>query len=166
MKGEGGHTDKVESVKSVPGRTRLFAVIIAVAVIAGATTLGVAYSRGYLTPSPETGGGTTHHFLIIEESTGQDEGMNGSYYRLGQKWPVMHVVKGDTVIINVTNEGTSEPHGFAIVHYDDSGVTVRPGQTQIITFVANQVGNFTVYCNIFCSIHPYMQNGVLIVSPS
>jgi len=91
--------------------------------------------------------------------------MNGSYYKpLGTQWPIIQVHLGDTVIITVINNNSREIHGFAIVHYDDRGFSTPPGQEHTITFVANEAGTFRVYCNVFCAIHPYMQNGELIVS--
>jgi heme/copper-type cytochrome/quinol oxidase subunit 2 len=68
------------------------------------------------------------------------------------------------VTITVMNCASSEPHGFAIGHYFNSGVTLGEGQRYIVTFQANTVGKFSVYCNVLCAIHPYMQNGLLIVS--
>jgi len=105
-------------------------------------------------------------FTIIESDPPDPlAGMNGSYYKpLGTQWPIIRVHQGDTVIITVINNDSREIHGFAIVHYDDRGFSLAPGQQHTITFVANEVGSFRVYCNVFCAIHPYMQNGVLIVS--
>jgi hypothetical protein len=34
------------------------------------------------------------------------------------------------------------------------------------SFVATQTGDFTIYCDIPCTIHPYMQTGLLTVSSS
>ncbi len=67
-------------------------------------------------------------------------------------------------MIRVYNCATSESHGFAITHYFDSGAAVRPGQSFTFTFVADQPGTFRIYCNIFCAIHPLMQNGELVVT--
>jgi heme/copper-type cytochrome/quinol oxidase subunit 2 len=41
---------------------------------------------------------------------------------------------------------------------------LREGQSFDISFTANQAGTFKVYCDIFCSIHPLMQNGLLNVT--
>lgn len=109
--------------------------------------------------------GPTASFTIIEADPGNNyEGMNGSAFHQSTAWPVMRVTQGQTVIIHIINCASSEPHGFAVQNYFVSGVTVRPGLSYTLTFTANQVGDFRVYCSIFCAIHPLMQNGELIVS--
>ena len=106
----------------------------------------------------------TATFTIIESDPGNNyEGMNGSAFHVSTQWPVIQVYQGQKVIINIFNCASSESHGFAITTYFNSGVTVRPGQSYTLTFVANQKGSFRMYCSIFCAIHPLMQNGVLIV---
>jgi len=118
-------------------------------------------------PPPTSSTGQVVHFTIIESDPPDPlAGMNGSYYKpLGTQWPIIRVHLGDTVIITVMNNNSREIHGFAIVHYDDRGFSLAPGQQHTITFVANQAGTFRMYCNVFCAIHPYMQNGAVIVSP-
>lgn len=109
--------------------------------------------------------GQTAHFLIIDADPGSNfEGMNGSAYHLSVPWPVMAVRQNQTVVIQVLNCASSEPHGFAISHYLNAGVTLHEGESTTVTFVANQRGIFRVYCSIFCVIHQDMQNGELIVS--
>lgn len=112
-----------------------------------------------------TSSSATAYFTIVEADPGSPyEGMNGSYYHLSTPWPVMEVEQGQKVVIVVNNCASSEPHGFAIDHYFDSGVSIPPGSSYTLTFVADQAGTFRVYCNIFCAIHPFMQNGQLIVT--
>jgi FtsP/CotA-like multicopper oxidase with cupredoxin domain len=89
-------------------------------------------------------------------------GYNGSV-NMGTPWPVMTVHQGQSVTIHVKNEDPVEPHGFTVTHYLDSGATLRPGETYTLTFLADQKGTFRVYCDIFCTIHVYMQNGRLTV---
>jgi heme/copper-type cytochrome/quinol oxidase subunit 2 len=113
----------------------------------------------------------TANFTIIESDPGSNyEGMNGSAFHLSGNqtipWPEIQVNQGQTVVIRIFNCASSESHGFAITHYFASGATVQPGQSYTLTFVANQPGTFRVFCSIFCAIHPYMQNGELIVTPS
>jgi FtsP/CotA-like multicopper oxidase with cupredoxin domain len=117
-------------------------------------------------PSQSSSGNHVLYFTIIESDPPDPlAGMNGSYYKpLGTQWPIIRVHQGDTVIITVINNNSREIHGFAIVHYDDRGFSTAPGQRHTISFVANEVGSFRMYCNVFCAIHPYMQNGELIVS--
>jgi len=117
-----------------------------------------------LQPSPT---GQVLHFTIIESDPPDPlAGMNGSYYKpLTVQWPIIRVHMGDTVILTVINNNSREIHGFAIVYYDNRGFSLAPGQRHTITFVTDEVGSFRMYCNVFCAIHPYMQNGELIVTP-
>jgi len=121
-------------------------------------------------PSPNsgnatTGDGPTASFLIVAADTGSPyEGFNGSAYHLQTQWPVMRVHLGQQVVITVMNCASSEPHGFAIAHYLDSGITLAPGGVYTMNFTANEKGTFKVYCNILCATHYAMQNGELVVS--
>ena len=140
----------------------IVAAILLVATVAVGSLIGFWYA-GSLKPSS---GGHVLHFTIIESDPPDPlAGMNGSYYKgLTAQWPIIRVHQGDTVIITVINNNSREVHGFAIAHYDNQGFSLAPGQQQTISFVATDVGSFRMYCNVFCAIHPYMQNGALIVS--
>lgn len=142
---------------------KIIAAIVAVVIIVGSIAF-LSY-EGYF-KSSTTSDAHVDHFTIVEEDPPAPlAGMNGSYYKsFSVQWPVLHVQKGDEVVITVINNGTTEPHGFAITHYYSSGVSTSAGQSNVVTFVANEVGTFRIYCSIFCSIHPFMQNGALIVS--
>ena len=111
---------------------------------------------------------TRVYILIVEaDPTSSYEGINGSYYHPNANWPVITVYQGQEVTIHVLNCPSSyEPHGFAIGYYFAGGVTLSPGQSYNLDFVATTVGRYTVFCNVFCSIHQYMQNGELLVKPS
>jgi len=138
-----------------------------VAAILLVVTLGVGSMIGYWYATPlKPSSGRVMHFTIIESDPPDPlAGLNGSYYKpLSAQWPIIRVHQGDTVIITVINNNSREVHGFAIAHYDNQGFSLAPGQQQTITFVATEVGTFRMYCNVFCAIHPYMQNGALIVS--
>lgn len=124
------------------------------------------------TPSVEhsaDGGNSSHaYFLIVEaDPPNQFAGMNGSYYAgTTAQWPTMTVKVGQVVSIRVINCASSEAHGFQVSYYDDKSViAVQPGESYDVTFTANKAGTFRVYCDIFCAIHPFMQNGALVVTP-
>lgn len=98
-----------------------------------------------------------------------ESGFNGSArystsYLAAHPWPVVTVKKGQTVNIIVCNTDRTFSHGFGITHYLDSGVTVQPGSTFKFTFVADEVGDFTIRCTIFCPPHIFMQYGRITVS--
>lgn len=92
-------------------------------------------------------------------------GFNGSVVHGSPKnpWPVITAHKGDTVRLLICNLDRVEAHGFAIDGYFDGGVTLRPGQTYSITFTADKAGSFTIFCNVFCTVHIYMK-GMFVVT--
>ncbi len=149
-------------------RTAITIAIIAVLVAATAFTVLALHLLSISSPScPSTAQVNTlpgqKHFTIIITN----QGFNGSRTHSNDPcpWPVMNVKQGDMVTIHVENDDTNgEAHGFAITHYLDSGVKLGPGQSNDVSFTANQAGTFLVYCNIFCTIHSYMQNGQLNIT--
>ena len=113
------------------------------------------------------GPGETAYFLIVAaDPPSPYAGFNGSYYLpTTEQWPTMNVRQGQTVSIHVINCASGEAHGFAVSYYDEySNVSIQPGHSYDVTFTATKTGSFRVYCDIFCAIHPFMQNGALIVS--
>jgi hypothetical protein len=103
-------------------------------------------------------------FLVIASNTGFNDSMGHGAPE--KSWPVISVHQGQNVTIVVCNIDV-QAHGFQINHYDDkSEVTMVPGQVYRVSFVADQVGTFDIYCEIFCSIHVYMQSGLLNVTAS
>ena len=62
------------------------------------------------------------------------------------------VQKGDTVVWNITNvENTYDAtHGFALPDYNIN-LSLEPGETETMTFVADKAGVFPYYCTEFCS---------------
>ena len=100
-------------------------------------------------------------FLVIANERGfndsVDHGAPANY------WPILCVHQGAMVNITVQNN-SGEPHGFSIAHYFDQGFTIGVGQSLTFSFVATDPGGFLVACNlIFCSAHPWMTSGALVV---
>ena len=56
--------------------------------------------------------------------------------------------RGDSVTINITS--TDVTHGFFLEQYMTQGVTIDPGETVSVNFVAGLPGTFTYFCSIFC----------------
>ena len=107
-------------------------------------------------------------FLIIASNNGFNDSI--AHGAPTKSWPVINVKQGQSVNITVCNIDV-QAHGFQITHYYGvtavGVVTVVPGQAlKIPTFVAGETGSYIIYCDIFCSIHIYMQNGLLNVTPS
>ena len=99
--------------------------------------------------------------LIIADLTGFNDSIgHGAPFH---PWPIVRVQQGQVVRFLVCNTDLTQAHGFAITYYFDAGVPIEPGDAYQIVFTATQAGTFTIYCNIFCTIHIYMR-GQLIVS--
>lgn len=96
-------------------------------------------------------------FAIIVDSNG----FNGSVQH-GLPWPVISVHVGENVTIAILNEDRLETHGFAIVGYFDKGLIVGPGENDSVSFTARTAGNFTMYCNIFCTVHEFMVGELMV----
>lgn len=137
-------------------KIRIIVVLLIFGLGVGSVTAASFF--GYLT-LPGNANPTKVNFVIIIT----DQGMNGSrvHYNI-DSWPIVNVAKGSLVTISVSNVDTAEPHGFAVDSYE-TGITLRPGDTVNVTFVADRAGSFRVFCSIPCSIHIYMQNGRLNV---
>lgn len=102
-------------------------------------------------------------FVIIASDTGFNDSIGHGAPE--KSWPIITVHQGEAVTIVVCNTDR-QAHGFQIAHYDSSIQTVEPGQVLKVPFVANQAGTFQIYCSIFCTIHVYMQSGLLNVTAS
>ena len=88
-----------------------------------------------------------------------DNGFNDSIHR-GQ--PTIESQRGDTVNILVCNLDPIQSHGLAIDHYFPTGVTLRPGEAYKVSFVAKDLGSFTMYCNVFCTVHTFMKGRLVV----
>jgi nitrous-oxide reductase len=77
---------------------------------------------------------------------------------------VIRVKKGDTVVLHITNTEKQKDatHGFAIPQYNIQ-LSIDPGETVTVRFVATKAGAFSQYCTEFCSaLHLEMHGWVLI----
>jgi len=79
----------------------------------------------------------------------------------------IRVKQGDKVILHITNpEQTRDAtHGFAIADYNIQ-VSIEPGETTTIEFVADKPGVFNFYCTEFCSALHLEMAGWLLVEPA
>ncbi len=79
---------------------------------------------------------------------------------------IVRVKKGDTVVLHISNTEKirDATHGFAIPEYNIQ-MSIDPGETVSVKFVASKAGAFSFYCTEFCSaLHLEMQ-GWLMVEP-
>lgn len=76
------------------------------------------------------------------------------------------VKQGDVVHIHITSlEQTQDAtHGLAIDAYNVN-LSLEPGKTNNVTFVADQAGTFPFYCTEFCSALHLEMTGYLLVQP-
>ena len=128
--------------------------LVAAALVAG---LVIALAVLYQGRSPAEVQPQTLNFTIMAD----DNGFNGSVQH-GIPWPIITVRAGDNVTITVIDDGRVEAHGFAIDTYFPKGLIVGPGESGSVTFTATTPGNYTFYCDIFCTVHQFMV-GTLVV---
>lgn len=102
-------------------------------------------------------------FLIIASIYGyNDSALEGA--GPSKLWPVITVNQGQEVRITVCNVDDTQSHGFQVDRYFDSSIeSLAPGKVLTVSFVATTAGNFPIYCAIFCSIHLFMEYGMLRV---
>jgi len=75
------------------------------------------------------------------------------------------VNKGDTVRLRIAAHDVV--HGFAIGKLGIDVGAIVPGEVATIEFVADRVGQFTYYCNVWCSPYHYRMRGTLeVVDPA
>ncbi len=79
----------------------------------------------------------------------------------------VEVNAGDRVIWHLTNLDTSfdATHGFAVPGYNIN-VSLEPGETATVEFVADDSGVFPFYCSEFCSALHLEMAGYFLVAPS
>jgi hypothetical protein len=146
--------------------TKVIIVVLAVVLVgAGATIYFYTISGGRTTTLPLPSGCVkpSDGFLVIASGKGYNDSMDHGVPE--NNWPVLNVTQAQTVSITVCNTDF-QAHGFQVTYYYDSSIiTIVPGQVLHVSFVATKVGQFRIYCNIFCSIHWAMQNGLLNVAP-
>ena len=140
--------------------------MVVVLIGASATTAFYLVSKARTTATSTTLPGEcvkpANGFLVVASSRGYNDSIDHGVPE--KSWPIITVQQGQTVNITVCNTDF-QAHGFQVSYYYDSSIiTIVPGQVLHISFVATRAGEFRIYCNIFCSIHPFMQSGLLNVT--
>ncbi len=82
-------------------------------------------------------------------------------------WDPQYIVvnRGDTVRLRI--RGQDVVHGFAIGGLGVDAGQIVPGEVAPVEFVADKVGRFTYYCNVWCSPYHYRMRGTLeVVDPA
>ncbi len=70
------------------------------------------------------------------------------------------VSEGDTVRMNITSVDVD--HGIALSAFGINQ-SLKPGETEVIEFVAEKKGSFPFICNVFCGAEHSSMSGTLIV---
>jgi hypothetical protein len=133
----------------------IIVIIVAAALGGGIMTFAIG-----LPGSPCAGiAGTTRSFTVVANINGFNDSVN---HQQGS-WPVLTVHRCDVVKVTLMNKDT-QTHGFAVDYYATRGTEIQGGQTlPLPTFLATKNGQFRVFCISFCTIHAFMQNGLLNV---
>ncbi len=78
----------------------------------------------------------------------------------------IRVREGDNVTIHITSveQAHDATHGFGIAKYNIN-LSIEPGESQTVSFVADEAGVFPFYCTEFCSALHLEMTGYLLVSP-
>ena len=79
---------------------------------------------------------------------------------------IIRVKEGETVHVHLTNleQAYDATHGFAIEAYNIN-LSLEPGESEDVTFVADRAGTFPLYCTEFCSALHLEMAGYLLVEP-
>ena len=137
--------------------SRIFVTSIGIALAAGVLVTFYAPNIGFQARVTNGCDRPSGYTLLIADENGYNNSKHHS-----TPWPLIQVHRGDTVRIIVCNLDSVFPHGFGIDNYVDP-VQLRPGESFSTSFVAQNPGNYSVYCSIFCPVHQYMLNGLLVV---
>jgi|ETN02SMinimDraft_4_1059925.scaffolds.fasta_scaffold23408_1 cytochrome c oxidase subunit 2 len=73
----------------------------------------------------------------------------------------IEVNQGDSVTLKITSEDVD--HGLFLGEFGVQ-VTLPVGEEVVVTFVADQVGEFTIHCSVFCGSGHNGMTGTLVVS--
>jgi heme/copper-type cytochrome/quinol oxidase subunit 2 len=140
--------------------------ILALAGIAVAAIISVTYVADYgrnnTASLPAGCAKPAGGFLVIASDFGYNDSIG--HGAPDNSWPIITVHQGQNVTIVVCNVDV-QAHGFQIANYFAAKQeTLVPGQVLRVNFFADQKGSFVIYCDIICSIHAFMQTGLLKVT--
>ena len=153
-------------------RTTLLLAMVTIAGVAASSVVLVeglysSQGQGVALPSIKLPQGCVRPaggYLIISSKYGyNDSVLEGA--GPSKLWPVINVTQGQEVKITICNVDNTQSHGFQIQQYYDGSIeSLAPGKVLTVAFVATKPGSFAIYCAIFCSVHLFMEYGLLKVS--
>jgi nitrous-oxide reductase len=144
----------------------------AVAIAANQLKPEVRYKSGWNSRTDEkspyaTRAGRETTDRICDEATGKcTVRVKGTVIRSHINPEIIEAVEGDTVSIHLTNleRAEDETHGFAMYGHPVQ-LSIEPGKTSSVTFVADKPGVYPYYCTEFCSALHLEMEGYLLVKP-
>ncbi|HEV2118535.1 MAG TPA: hypothetical protein VGS11_00270 [Candidatus Bathyarchaeia archaeon] len=126
-------------------------IIVAILLI---TSSVVAYFYAIYLPSTATTPcittGRTHCFTIVANSNGYNASRNQPL-----PYPIMNVQRGDTVVLRLINNDSTQSYGLAVQSYTPNGIVTHPGDTKSTSFQATTTGKFRIYDPIITTIEVY-----------
>ncbi len=141
----------------IPDR-RVVLALVAIAV-AGTAILVPVYVFHIFGPgtcgTPPANVANSAHFTVVITQAGYND---SKYHTL--PWPTMNVTLRQEVTIHVWNNDTIQPHGFAITHYFEQSVYLRPSESSDVIFQACKTGKFSVYEATLATNQPFLSAGL------
>jgi cytochrome c oxidase subunit 2 len=132
-------------------KQELLALGVLLIILVGFPTGVFAYQYAYLPNTPDEA-----QVIDLVARAPEAGGWNHEY---------ITVNKGETVHLRIT--GQDVVHGFAIGKLGIDTGPILPGEPVTVEFVADEVGQFTFYCNVWCSPYHYRMRGTLeVVDPA
>jgi hypothetical protein len=140
-------------------KNKMLSIIIVIVAAAGGGGI-LTFAIG-LPSSPCAGiTGAIRNFTIMADING----FNNSVNHHQGSWPILNVHRCDIVRIAIINKD-AQTHGFAVDYYATRGTEIQGEQTlPVQPFLASKTGQFRLFCISFCTIHAFMQNGLLNVA--
>jgi cytochrome c oxidase subunit 2 len=128
-------------------RQEVLALLAVLVILVGLPGGALAYQRFWRAAAPD--GVTVFDLVARAPEAG------------GWSPEILTVIKGDTVRLRLTSPDVV--HGFAIAGLGIDVGHIVPGEVTTVEFVADRVGRFTYYCNVWCSPTHSRMRGTLEV---
>jgi len=125
-------------------------VVLVLAVLGGGYWYMKSYSAPVMQPTDYSGMQATPTSEAGDAmmETGETKAFTLDAYEFGYDQKTLTVNNGDTVKITLTNSGTMM-HDWIVDEFSGAKTKqIKKGQTDTITFVADQAGTFEYYCSV------------------
>lgn len=141
-----------ESKLIVSKRMLILLVTLAISIAIVGAYFGSVSLNKFSCPS----GTNLHSFLIISDSNGFNDSKDHPLTLTAQK----------NYCVLITLENTDiQTHGIAVKTYAPDGITVRPGETKSLQFLATMAGQFNIWEPVSSTLY-ILDSGLLNVTSS